>query len=56
MAPTPTGTEYPTEFDDLWPQYDGPGPGSYGAAAPTYPVYTYRVAPSAKIIHLTPRQ
>ena len=42
--------------DDLWPEYDGPGPGSYGAAAPTYPVYVYRLAPSAKIIHLTPRQ
>jgi hypothetical protein len=42
--------------DDLWPDYDGPGPGSYGAAAPTYPVYVYRLAPSAKIIHLTPRQ
>jgi hypothetical protein len=41
--------------DDLWPEYDGPGPGYYGAAAPTYPVF-YRLAPSAKIIHLTPRQ
>jgi hypothetical protein len=41
--------------DDLWPEYDGPGPGYYGGA-PTYPVYPYRVAPSAKIIHLTPRQ
>jgi hypothetical protein len=42
--------------DDLWPEYDGPGPGYYGAAAPTYPVHLYRLAPSAKIIHLTPRQ
>ncbi len=42
--------------DDLWPEYDGPRPGSYGGAAPTYPVYPYRLAPSAKIIHLTPRQ
>jgi hypothetical protein len=42
--------------DDLWPEYGGPGSGYSGAAAPTYPVYVYRVAPSAKIIHLTPRQ
>jgi hypothetical protein len=45
-------------IDDQWPEYDGPRQGYYGqsAAAPTYAVYPYRVAPSAKIIHLTPRQ
>jgi hypothetical protein len=41
--------------------YDPPGPGYYEglftrpAGAPPYTAYRYRVAPSAKIIHLEPR-
>jgi hypothetical protein len=40
--------------------YDLPA-RAYGASGPSYsaqayPIYSYRVAPSAKIIHLTPRQ
>jgi hypothetical protein len=42
------------------PAYDSPRPGyfPYGrsTARPRYAVYSYPVAPSAKIIHLTPRQ
>ena len=43
------------------PAYDPPGPGYYQglyvrpAGAPPYTAYRYRVAPSAKIIHLVPR-
>jgi hypothetical protein len=33
------------------PSYFGPS-----CSGPAYPVYSYRVAPSAKIIHLTPRE
>lgn len=46
---------YPT------PAYDPPGPGFYQglyvrpAGVPPYTAYRYRVAPSAKIIHLRPR-
>ena len=42
------------------PAYDPPGPGYYGAldirpaGAPPYTAYRYRIAPSAKIIHLLP--
>jgi hypothetical protein len=44
------------------PNYDPPGPGYYRGlytrpwGAPPYTAYRYRVAPSAKIIHLQPRQ
>ncbi len=43
------------------PGYDPPGPGYYQglyvrpAGVPPYTAYRYRVAPSAKIIHLLPR-
>jgi hypothetical protein len=43
------------------PNYDPPGPGYYQglyvrpAGAPPYTAYRYRVAPSAKIIHLQPK-
>jgi hypothetical protein len=43
------------------PAYDPPGPGYYQglyvrpAGVPPYTAYRYRVAPSAKIIHLPPR-
>jgi hypothetical protein len=43
------------------PAYDPPGPGYYQglyvrpAGVPPYTAYRYRVAPSAKIIHLLPR-
>jgi hypothetical protein len=44
------------------PAYDPPGPGYYQglyvrpAGAPPYTAYRYRVAPSAKIIHLHPSE
>jgi hypothetical protein len=44
------------------PGYDPPGPGYYQglyvrpAGAPPYTTYRYRVAPSAKIIHLHPSE
>jgi hypothetical protein len=44
------------------PNYDPPGPGYYRGlyvrpwGAPPYTAYRYRVAPSAKIIHLRPRE
>jgi hypothetical protein len=44
------------------PNYDPPGPGYYRglyvrpAGAPPYTAYRYRPAPSAKIIHLVPRE
>jgi hypothetical protein len=44
------------------PAYDPPGPGYYRglyvrpAGAPPYTAYRYRVAPSAKIIHLRPSE
>lgn len=43
------------------PAYDPPGPGFYQglyvrpAGVPPYTAYRYRVAPSAKIIHLRPK-
>jgi hypothetical protein len=44
------------------PNYDPPGPGYYRGlyvrpwGVPPYTAYRYRVAPSAKIIHLQPRE
>jgi hypothetical protein len=40
-------------YDLLVRAYIVSGPSYPG---PAYPVYSYRVAPSAKIIHLTPRE
>jgi hypothetical protein len=52
----------PAAYGGAAPNYDPPGPGYYRslyvrpAGAPPYTAYRYRVAPSAKIIHLQPRE
>jgi hypothetical protein len=38
------------------PAYESPRSSYLSAGGPRYAVYSYPVAPSAKIIHLTPRQ
>jgi hypothetical protein len=47
-------------YDAPAPAYDSPRPGYFSsgrfAARPGHVAYSYPVAPSAKIIHLTPRQ
>jgi hypothetical protein len=57
-GPYSQGYGYGNGYDES--SYYPPGP-SYSASGPSYPrsdyaVYSYRLAPSAKIIHLTPRE
>jgi hypothetical protein len=61
-GPPAYGPYGPPPYGPSAPGYDPPGPGYYlglyvrPRGAPPYTAYRYRAAPSAKIIHLQPRE